>query len=123
MTGTTCTWGRNDEKENEGGDGGEGGDGSEGGDDTMGWTGSGDGYGDDNEELGGNDNERMNGERGCSVEQVATTVLARTKKRKATHDDEPPTATRATGKRRNTGGDQVATRTASSTKKSIAKEE
>jgi len=44
-------------------DGSKGGDGSEGRDDTMGWTGSGDGYGDDNEELGGNDNERMNGER------------------------------------------------------------
>ncbi|KAF8812168.1 hypothetical protein BYT27DRAFT_7335841 [Phlegmacium glaucopus] len=69
--------------------------------------------GDDIEEFGGKDDEGRNGEGSCSVEQAAATGLARTKKRKVTHNDEPATTTttRAAGKRKKvdgSGGDQVA---------------
>jgi hypothetical protein len=62
------------------------------------------GYGDDDEELGGSDNEGRNGEGSRSVKQAGT-------KRKAIQDHEPATATTGRVKRvkkDGSGGDQEA---------------
>ncbi|KAF8804333.1 hypothetical protein BYT27DRAFT_7340269 [Phlegmacium glaucopus] len=82
--------------------------------------------GDDIEEFGRKDDEGRNGEGSCSIEQAAATGLARTKKRKVTHNDKPATTTttRAAGKRKkvdSSGGDQVASRSAPLTKRALLK--
>jgi hypothetical protein len=75
---------------------------------------------DDLQAFGGNDD----GEGSRSVERTAATGLASTRKRKVTQDDELATTTRAAGKRKkvdSSGGDQVASRSAPSTKKALPK--
>ena len=78
-----------------------------------------DGIGKDAQEFGGN-NDR---EGSHNIEHMADTRLARTRKRKVTHYDEPVIATRAAGKRKkvdSSGGDQVASRSVSSMKKALS---
>ena len=87
------------------------------------------GIGKDGNESEGMDNAREfggnnDGEGSHSIEHTAATGLARTRKRKVTHDDKPVTTTRAAGKRKkvdNGGGDQVASRSVPSTKKALSK--